>query len=264
MLLCSLFLFAGRVQAVSEPTSVTHAESIDLACKEAVASEEAFRHFRRSWFCLRMIDTCQKSQGWQFLYFISHHYPHLLNHLDQFRENDLIGNPLIESFDQFGFFCPSTLRYMKIAGDLEALFGDLNGKTVVEIGGGYGGQCRILSTLFSFKEYILVDLPEVLELAKKCLEKWGVKNVRYVTPDQIPLAKTYDLLISNYAFSECSYKTQVEYTEKLLKHSKSGYMICNDFGYFRKQTFKEYFPAMNFQFTPEIPQTGSSNYVISW
>lgn len=251
---------------VEESTSTTHGQQIDRFCQEVVSSKEAFSHFRRSEFCLKMIDNCTKMQGVQFLTFISDHYPYLIKQLDRFRPNDLIGDPVTELFGAYGSFCPSTLRYIKIAGDLQALFGDLNGKTVVEIGGGYGGQCRILCSLFSFKEYLIVDLPEVLELTKKYLDHWGFTHIRYITPDQLPQDPSCDLLISNYAFSECSYKTQVHYLEKLLKRSKCGYMLCNEFGYFKKRTLQDYLvdSGVQAEISLEIPLTGTHNYLITW
>lgn len=268
MLLCICFLLLEKVSAASstDPTSVAHKLQFDIACKEILASETAFSNFRCSPFCLAIIDTCSASQGMQFVEIISNYYPHLMYNLEQFRENDRIGNPIIKRFHTLGPFCPATLRYIKIAGDLEALFGSLNEKTIVEIGGGYGGQCRILSTLFSFKEYIIIDLPEVLNLARKYLDQLGVKNVRYLTPDQVLPNMSCDLVISNYAFSECFYKAQVEYMEKIIKHAGCGYMICNELGDLKGDAFKELFRAsgIDFQVSPEIPQTGDLNYLITW
>lgn len=260
-----IFIFAASI-VFNAPTSTTHAQHIDSFCKEALLSKEAFSHFRRSEFCLQMIDNCTQVQGIQFLTFISEHYPHLLKQFDLFRANDLIGDPLKEPFGRFGAFCPTTLRYVKIAGDLQTLFGDLSGKRVIEIGGGYGGQCRILSTLFSFKEYVIVDLPQVLELTKKYLDHWGLKHVRYMRAEELPLEASYDLVISNYAFSECNYQTQVNYLEKILLHSQCGYMICNDFGYFKKRTLYDYLIDSKLAATlsEERPLTGTHNYLITW
>lgn len=260
-----IFLLAALI-CVEQATSLTQAQQIDRSCQEVVSSEEAFSHFRRSEFCLKMIDNCTKYQGLQFLSVISERYPHLLKKMSQFQENEGVGNPVMEAFSEYGSFCPATLRYVKVAGELGALFGNLSGKTVVEIGGGYGGQCRILSSLYAFKEYIIVDLPEVLELAKKYLEPWGFTHIRYLTPDQISLEDRYDLLISNYAFSECSYKTQISYVEKLFKRSQCGYLLCNELGYFRKKALQEYLidSGISAEISPEIPLTSIYNYLLTW
>ena len=38
---------------------------------------------------------------------------------------------------------------------------------IVEVGGGYGGLCRVLSKVCEFDEYILIDLPEVSAFTEK-------------------------------------------------------------------------------------------------
>ena len=64
---------------------------------------------------------------------------------------------------------PTTLRYLKVANDLETLFSSLDGLRICEIGVGYGGQCRVLDAMFAVKSYTLVDLRPVLELASVSL-----------------------------------------------------------------------------------------------
>jgi len=271
MLLANFFYVMANTQT-QKTTSVTHTDGIDRFCQNILESEESFAQFRRSSFCLQMIDTLTSSLGWEFILFTSQHYPCLLPKLDGFRKNDSLGDPLLAQFGEYGIFCPTTLRYIKIAGDLESYFGNLDQKRIIEIGGGYGGQCAILSTLFSFKEYIIVDLPEVLTLAKKYLDLLGITNVRFCSPSEVPAKMPCDLLISNYAFSECSYPTQMDYIEKILIHSQSGYMICNDFGYLsgisslNQQTSRNAFEKKNIviQNLPEIPLTGGSNYLLIW
>ena len=53
---------------------------------------------------------------------------------------------------------------------------------IVEVGGGYGGLCKVLSTVCEFDEYILIDLPEVSALQRKYIDQFPdikdkVKNV---------------------------------------------------------------------------------------
>jgi len=242
------------------------AENNEL-CEEVVQSEEHFKNFRQSHFCTRVVDACWPSLGSDFLGVICAKYPQLLDHLDEFRKNDSVGNTSPVLYGEFGYFCPTTLRYILIAGHLQSLFGSLDGKTIVEIGGGYGGQCRILSSLFSFKEYTIVDLPAVLALAKKYLKAFNINNVRFITPDQVPSELPCDLLISNYAFSERSPPSKIKYINRILNHSKCGYMICNDnLGSGKEEVFKTHFEndQVTVQFLPEIPSTSGGNYLIVW
>ena len=62
----------------------------------------------------------------------------------RFRENDRLGSPLTCDYDACGRFSPTTLRYAKVYSDLMRLFRDLDGQRIIEIGGGYGGQCFVI------------------------------------------------------------------------------------------------------------------------
>lgn len=263
----SFCLFTQIVNAYDseEFSSITHSLEIDRECAEVVASDEKFSNFRRLPFCLGIVDTVNADLGWQYFHYIRMNYPDLHGRLSDFHKNDQVGNPILERFRNYGYFCPTTLRYVKISGDLKAMFGDLNNKTVIEIGGGYGGQCSVLSTQFAFKEYIIVDLPEVLLLTKEYLNRLGITNVRFVSPDQITSEMFCDVVISNFAFSECSYHTQKDYMQKILKNAKKGYMICNDFGSF-KSNFPEFFKNANtsVQVLQEEPLSSPANYLIAW
>ena len=50
--------------------------------------------------------------------------------------------------------------------DLRALLGSLDDLDIIEIGGGYGGQCFVTSVVHSPKSYTLVDLEPCLALQK--------------------------------------------------------------------------------------------------
>lgn len=261
VLVCLSFTVAEA--APSHPfTSVADEGGIEAFCKEKLRSDVNLTYFRP----MPLVDTFGPSLGWEFVSYISNHYPKLMDSLDLFRKGDSFGNSPVHDFDALGSFSPNALRYIKIAGDLDLLFGNLDDKTIVEIGGGYGGQCHVLSCLFSFKEYILIDLPEVIEFQKRYLEILGVKNVRFIAHNQLPSELPCDLLISNYAFSECSYKMQMEYIEKVLKHARTGYMISNNMGALDEKSFNAVFRkyAPNLRFVTEDPQTFCSNYIIMW
>lgn len=238
-------------------------------CENLLMSDEAFQNFRLSRFCTQIVDTCWASLGEDFLSCVCSDHPNLLPYLEEFRKNDSVGNPGTAFYPGYGSFCPTTLRYALVAGHLQRHFGSLEGKKIVEIGGGYGGLCRILHALYPIQEYIIVDVPAVAELARKYLAAFSITSVKFITPDQLTAEIPSDLLISNYAFSERSEESKINYITKLLNHSKSGYMICNDFGTGRDLVFPEHFHNVNagvkVEHHPEIPQTGGGAcYIVVW
>jgi len=171
-----------------------------------------------------------------------------------------------------GAFSPTTLRYAKVASDLQTMFGSLNNLDIVEIGGGYGGQCLVLSKLFRWKSYTIIDLSGPLKLTKKYLEAHRVENVTYKTLEELSGKEVYDLAISNFAFSECVRPVQDEYLSKVLQQSKRGYLTCNEFSHapltasFSKNALCKKFDEMKqkYQVLPEAPSTASTNYLLVW
>lgn len=141
--------------------------------------------------------------------------------------NDNYGGPRTHDYP-YGSFSPTTLRYFKISFDLHDLFGDLNDKTVCEIGGGYGGQYVVHQAMFGCKQWDIVDLPEANALQQKYIDKIGYTNFRlHSIMNLSTVLASYDLVVSNYAFSECRREWQNIYVNKILLPSKCGYMIMN-------------------------------------
>lgn len=129
--------------------------------------------------------------------------------------NEFYGSPVMH---QYGTkrFSTSTLQYIGVLANLVREFGDLTGLRIVEIGGGYGGQCRTITDMFMPECYHIVDLPEVCELQRKyCSAKCYTE----------PTGQEYDLVISNYALSEI--KDNAEYIDRICRKSKHGYITCN-------------------------------------
>lgn len=74
-----------------------------------------------------------------------------------------------------------------------------------------------------------MDLEPVLLLQRRYLRKLGVNQVSFATADELDSARDYDLVISNYAFSECTRPVQQRYIKQILARSVRGYIICNWF-----------------------------------
>jgi len=118
---------------------------------------------------------------------------------------------------------PTTLRYLKVACDLDSLF-PLRDAHLVEIGVGYGGQIQALHNT-GLGKVTLVDLPPVQRLAQKYLNETAPHlNIHSWQMDNQKQVNDIDILISNYAFSELSLETQNIYFEALIKPAKRGYL----------------------------------------
>lgn len=84
--------------------------------------------------------------------------------------------------------------------------------SVLEIGGGYGGLCKMVIDAFSPSNYTIVDHPTMLKVARDYLGD----SVNYVgVPDIENLfKKRFDLLIATHCLSE----TPVEYQEHVYEN----------------------------------------------
>jgi len=144
-----------------------------------------------------------------------------------FEKLDYIGNPPTSYFPGIGTFSGTTLRYIIVANHIRELFSLPNNAAVVEIGAGFGGQCYILSQLQSFSNYYIYDLPEVEALIDKVMGVLHINQVNCLPMDYELPDESIDLVISNYAFSECTRETQLNYFNNVIKKSKRGYIIYN-------------------------------------
>ena len=212
-----------------------------------------------------------REQGQAYLDIIQHNSPSLYNRIGDFRVNDLIGNPNTFDFGApVGRFSPTTLRYVKVLSDLARLFGDLNKFKLAEIGIGYGGQTLTTDRLFTCRFY-LFDLPPVLKLASKYLES-HVLSGSYIpcTLNKHHGSDEFDLVVSNYAFSELLSQLEEKYIHKVLSKAKRGYLTMNsgvEGSHFKidKLTLtklRELLPK--FDLIKEEPLTALNNYIIVW
>jgi len=190
-----------------------------------------------------------------------------MHRLEEFRRNDKFGNPRTHSYGSIGLFSPTTLRYIKVAADLKKLFVTLDHARICEIGVGYGGQCRILSVLFRPARYILVDIQPVLALARRFLDNFDVSSfVSYKTMDELE-EEAFDLVISNYAFTELQGGIQDVYLRRVISRSRCGYITYNEitppeFRSYKADQLVSMIPGATI--LPEIPLTHPRNCVIVW
>jgi hypothetical protein len=201
------------------------------ACKDSINSQKEFNSFRRDERLYPILEHVSYEEGLLYLEEMKEVDPPLPDIAYKIKENDLVGNPFLYEYPEVGFICPTTIRYAKNVYDIVDAFARRVPKieNVVEIGGGYGGLCRMMNALFSLEQYLLIDLKEVNELSKKYLRHYYTESNRiaWVTPDDLVQVKNIELCISNYCFSECDRKTQQMYYDKIIKNSNMFYITYN-------------------------------------
>jgi putative sugar O-methyltransferase len=205
-------------------------------------------------------------QGQQYLAIIRRDNPQLLDHIERFGSSDAVGGPIVHKYDGLQPMSPTTLRYIKVLSDLMILNGDLTGSSIVEIGPGYGGQAKIICDRFDVASYLLIDLPECLALARRFLQPFDVP-LTAATPGALPEGE-WDLLISNYAFSECERHVQDSYRDAFVSHARHGYLTCNliselwDIDSYSADELVAMRPGT--RVLPEEPVTFEGNRILVW
>lgn len=199
------------------------------SCREAARNENMFVNFKQDARYRQILEHVSFDESKQYLNELKVSIEEVKKSLDSFKENDMYGNPDLFEYDQIGQISPTTIRYIKNTFDISTYFDVSEIKNIVEIGGGYGGLCKVLSSIIDFENYVLFDLPEVNELSQKYISKFeNLKDkVQSFSLDQLTEIDGIDLLISNYAFSEVSADIQNQYYEKVIKKSKNIYMVFN-------------------------------------
>jgi putative sugar O-methyltransferase len=236
--------------------------------QKAVRDYDAFRNFKRHPSYRSVLEHTTQDEGAKYLAILREEGAHLLERIESLRANDSIGNPFTFDYPGIGSISPSTLRYMKVASDLQRFFGDDLGAKVAEIGVGYGGQMFVNDRVFAIRAYHLFDLPPVLQLASKFLESFILSgSYRLSTLNQHEGDEIYDLVVSNYAFSEFPETLQRAYIAKILAKARRGYLTMNTG---REKTknklslaeLRDLLPP--FEIFEERPQTAATNYIVVW
>ncbi|WP_022668335.1 putative sugar O-methyltransferase [Desulfospira joergensenii] len=235
-------------------------------CSQASSDELIFNNFRRSPIYTEILEHVTEKLGLEYFKIISDN-PDFLHSMAGFKENDNYGNPVKYDYPEIGMISPSTLRYIKVLSDIRTLFETLDDFDICEIGVGYGGQCRILNSYYTPETYCLVDIQPALALAQKYLDNFPITStLSYRTMDQLAQGN-YDLVISNYAFTELPRKIQDVYMEKIILCSKRGYITYNEitpkeFKSYKADELAAIIPGA--QILEEKPLTHPTNCIIVW
>jgi len=261
------FDFVGAIGNRSVSDNGEYVASVN----EAISSYKAFSKFKRDPRYQAILEHATCQQGHAYLEIIKSQSPSFLFKIDVFKENDLVGGAKLHNYEEIGAISPSTLRYIKVASDLLKIFGNNIGGRIAEIGVGYGGQLLIADKIFKFKQYDLFDLPPVLILASKYIESHTLRSAyQTISLNQHRGDVIYDLVISNYAFSELSADLQKRYIEKIISKSKRGYLTMNSGK--QNSAFTDNKLSLDvmrkllphFEILEERPLTHPGNYIIIW
>ena len=254
----------------SDSESTRYQDSV----RTILESEAKFRNFRRRYNYREILEHVTYGLGKSYLEKIDELRTLSNEEVVEIKKNDVIGKPRRYFYKNFGLVSPTTIRYSAVALEIERLFGSKGLENIAEIGCGYGGQARILDSIFKVQNFDLFDLKDVQHLIKKYLgaptsvgkfKFPGLKDLGKVQDSQ------WDLVISNYAFSELPADLQREYLVQVIQKSKRGYMIMNSgqtnktgrsTGKLSIEEIREYIP--NLQILPEVPLTGPDNYLLVW
>lgn len=236
----SFFLLTIFHLYTSEPVQQSISGSIPTyqeVCLKAVEDPYYFQSFR-SIHAYSSIVECGLGRE-SVRYLLKNASKDLRGKLDILRKIDQYGNPDTNELIGVGRFSGTTLRYIVIADQITKIFRLPEQPKIAEIGGGFGGQCYILSHLAPFSRYYIFDLPVVERLIEKMMNVLSVQNV-YLVPFNDPLPEeTIDLFISNYAFSECSRQTQLSYFNRVIRKADRGYILFNNINHFDSLSVEE-------------------------
>jgi hypothetical protein len=193
----------------------------------AAENNTVFRKFRANRQYRKILEHVTKKLGYQYLkeiYDLDFECEKLFEIVSPV---DSLGGPLRYKFTRLGRVSPTTIRYVFVHLKLRELFGNLDDKKILEIGGGFGGQAAVSTYLAPNLSWIIYDLPEVSRLQAKFIDSVNPKaDVSYLSGIEI-VENSGDLLISNYALSEVSRKLQLEYLSKVARNCAMGYMAWN-------------------------------------
>lgn len=103
-------------------------------------------------------------------------------------------------------------------------------KSILEIGGGYGGLARIFKILHPEISYTIIDLPESLYFSKNFLELNGIKDVNFIPAGDLSEKKEFDLVINTGSFQEMFREVVKSYIDMIQNDLKVKYLYSCNYG----------------------------------
>jgi hypothetical protein len=170
-------------------------------------------------------DLRDRETAVRFFNYLKENSPRIFEKIDLFRLNDSIGNPNIYDIDGISI-SPGTLRYLRVLHDII----ELDPTSILEIGGGYGGQALVTKLYNNNIDYSIVDIPEAKNLQESYLNTvLPDNNITLISTDNIDTSEEYDLMLSDYCISEFN-EEGVDFYIDVAKKCKTGYFTINSTG----------------------------------
>jgi hypothetical protein len=271
-LLKILFFSHQECAQLAVNRSVSDCVAYVAAAKLATENDFLFKIFRRLEGIRAIVETVTPALGAAYLEIVKRDSPDFLFELESLRRTNSVGSPFVTDYGTEGMLSPTTLRYLKVASDLRKYFGTDLGGDVAEIGGGYGGQLVVCDRFLGYGTYEIFDLPPVLELTSRYIENFILRGGYFLsTINQSSGKKHYDLVISNYAFTELPRSLQSIYIKKILSRSLRGYITLNSgvegsaYADSDRYSLSELRAALPpFRIIPEEPLSAAGNFIIVW
>lgn len=259
-------MFFHRSEFRSDSENGRYAASVD----HALRSQRAFDNFKRDKNYREILEHVSRAKGAQYIEILQSRNDGILDlGLNSVLVSDDIGNPIKYNYEGFPVpLSPTTLRYLKVASDLRLLFGDELGN-VAEIGCGYGGQALVNDQLLKVQSATLFDLPIVAKLIERYLDSYLLNGGYRATSINKETKNSFDLIISNYAFSELPRVLQIGYINKVISGSKRGYLTMNSGtgsdrsdGKLTLEELRDLLPS--FEVFENPPHVSPFHYIIVW
>ncbi len=247
-------------------TSLSDNQAYPQVCIQASNDYRIFNNFRNHPIYNQILEHVSEEQGSEYLQLISKD-AEILASINDFRPNDNYGGPIMYEYPEIGMISPSTLRYIKVLVDLKDYFQTADNLNICEIGIGYGGQCRVINAFYKPATYCLVDIQPALSLAQRFLDNYILHStLAYKTMNELGQRK-YDLVLSNYAFTELPRTIQDIYLSKVVLNSKRGYITYNEitpmeFNSYKSDELVAMIPGA--KILREEPLTHPKNCIIVW
>lgn len=241
----------------------------EIVALQAITDEHFFNNFKRDRRFIEILEHVSHQQGIQYINYIQILTSERLL-WSKFMENDNYGNPNKSDFydhlkniaDLSSYnFSPTTLRYVCFGLQIFNYIESMNVKelSIIEVGCGYGGQCKILFDICSqfgikINKYTLIDLENVSKLQRKYLDKFNLQNIVTLPYNDCldKLDGKYDLFISNYALGEFTTDVQNFYIDNVLNRCDKYFITWNTFPINSKLS--------NYKSVEEFPQTGHKEF----
>lgn len=231
-------------------------------CKDASENDSVFAVFKSLREYRKILEHTSLKIGQKYFVTILKENESLLTKYPAFWTNDDYGSPVKHTFisgDKAVTCSATTMQYIGVLSNLIKLLGPLTEMKIIEIGGGYGGQCKIMHDYYGQNSYTIVDLFEANALQSKYLAKFGVKICSW--SGNWSVKYNSDLTISNYALSEITEPLQTKYVRDILLNSKHGYITCNG-PIHAMDELRAKFPS--FKILPDIEGEREENFIITW